>query len=147
MMPQLLYPLREPATSVALQLASARALRSVIAECAPRMARWTGDVLDGVCRCWVSLAAPGPHGTRKSYAFPSAGVCTRGISMLTSLADLQEADEADGRDRDAETSALRDTLRGVCSDLKQACPDAAQVCILNADKTPQLSDVPLRSDL
>ncbi|KAJ3551934.1 hypothetical protein NM688_g4421 [Phlebia brevispora] len=62
MIPQLTYPLvtaPDNTTSTSVQLASAKALRVVIAVCAPRMQRWKGDILNGVCRCWVTLVESG----------------------------------------------------------------------------------------
>ena len=55
----ILLPAPESPATPALQLASLRALDVVIAACAPRMPRWKGTVLDGLCRRWVQLAASG----------------------------------------------------------------------------------------
>ncbi|GJE84793.1 hypothetical protein PsYK624_008690 [Phanerochaete sordida] len=55
----IVLPAPENAASPALQLAALRALDAVIAACAPRMLRWKGTILDGLCRRWVQLAASG----------------------------------------------------------------------------------------
>ncbi|CCM03990.1 uncharacterized protein FIBRA_06146 [Fibroporia radiculosa] len=56
--PQLIYPLTPAPENVAtkqLQFSSLRALAVVIRECAPRMHKWKGVILEGVLKCWVSL--------------------------------------------------------------------------------------------
>lgn len=58
LIPQLVHtliPAPENSATISMQIASARALCVVIAECAPRMHNWKGTILDGVCRCWVTL--------------------------------------------------------------------------------------------
>lgn len=57
LVPQLIHPLipnefHKP--SIALQLSSLRALRTVITECAPRIALRKGAIVDAIARCWVS---------------------------------------------------------------------------------------------
>ena len=56
--------------SLAFQLASVRALAVLMEECAPRMDKWKGTVLDGVCRRWVTLVesgAPEESGASAAY--------------------------------------------------------------------------------
>ncbi|KIP09815.1 hypothetical protein PHLGIDRAFT_34198 [Phlebiopsis gigantea 11061_1 CR5-6] len=58
---QLVHPLvpgpENPDT--AFQLASVCALVVLMEECAPRMQKWKGTILDGVCRRWVNLVESG----------------------------------------------------------------------------------------
>ncbi|KAL4241319.1 TTI2 family protein [Abortiporus biennis] len=56
--PQLVYPLipaLDNTSPTSLQLKSLEALIVVIEECAPRIYKWKGTILDGVARCWVTL--------------------------------------------------------------------------------------------
>ena len=116
MVPQLTYPLvcaPDGATSVALQLSSAKALRTVISVCAPRMHKWKGDILSGVFRCWVTLVESGAGGNRT--LFPNL---PHSLPKLTSTRLYAVAEE---------TIALRETLQGICQDLAKACPSVVQV--------------------
>jgi hypothetical protein len=58
MLPQLIHtlvPLPEAKALLSLQEASARALREVIRHGGQRMGYWSGEVISGVAKCWVSL--------------------------------------------------------------------------------------------
>ncbi|KAF7799085.1 hypothetical protein EIP86_010315 [Pleurotus ostreatoroseus] len=145
--PQLTYPLlTAPAhtTPLSTQLASARALRAVLAACAPRAHRWRGDVLDAVCRCWVALGAPGAEdkkggggrceegdegehreggedcGTRSpmSRAVETDGPLTRGFGV--------GSDAAAENEEEKERRELREALQDVCADLARMCPSVVQ---------------------
>ncbi|KAJ8086083.1 hypothetical protein PM082_004902 [Marasmius tenuissimus] len=55
--PQLVHPLcllRLGTPSVRLQINSLTALETLIETCASRMRHWTGTIMDGVARCWVT---------------------------------------------------------------------------------------------
>ncbi|KAJ7578575.1 hypothetical protein C8J56DRAFT_351967 [Mycena floridula] len=56
LVPQLTHPLNPnefQKASQELQIASLRALRIVLEECAPRIEMWKGTILDAIVRCWV----------------------------------------------------------------------------------------------
>lgn len=55
---QLLHPLEPNAvgsSNMNFQIKSIDALIVVMQECAPRIARWKGRILDAVAKCWVTL--------------------------------------------------------------------------------------------
>jgi len=57
LIPQLLHtliPASEIEVSASIQEASLRALRKVIQIAAPRMAYWSGEIVSGISKCWVS---------------------------------------------------------------------------------------------
>ncbi|EKM59557.1 uncharacterized protein PHACADRAFT_181556 [Phanerochaete carnosa HHB-10118-sp] len=58
-----LIPAPENSAPIAFQISSVRALDVLVAECAPRMHKWKGTILDGVCRCWASLVESGADNT------------------------------------------------------------------------------------
>ncbi|KAH9950053.1 hypothetical protein B0H21DRAFT_724540 [Amylocystis lapponica] len=65
LVPQLVLPLAsapEKMFSAPLMRASLRALTVVIKACAPRMHIWKGTILEGVIKCWVTLADSGADG-------------------------------------------------------------------------------------
>ncbi|EDR04901.1 uncharacterized protein LACBIDRAFT_303763 [Laccaria bicolor S238N-H82] len=58
LIPQLVHPLIpkllvEP--QLDMQLASLGVLQAVMEACPPRMHRWKGTILNGICRCWVVM--------------------------------------------------------------------------------------------
>lgn len=58
LVPQLLHtlvPLSEANVLLSLQEASVRALREVIRHAGQRMEYWSGEVVSGVAKCWLSL--------------------------------------------------------------------------------------------
>ncbi|KIK54455.1 hypothetical protein GYMLUDRAFT_905811 [Collybiopsis luxurians FD-317 M1] len=59
LVPQLVHPLLPApfkSNPMELRLGSLRALMIVIRECSYRMSTWKGTIMDGISRCWVSLA-------------------------------------------------------------------------------------------
>ena len=66
LIPQLVHPLIpkllvEPRLD--MQLASLGVLQAVMEACPPRMHRWKGTILNGICRCWVvTIIDRGKHG-------------------------------------------------------------------------------------
>jgi len=58
LIPQLTHPLHPTPYKkprVTLQLASLRALETVIQECHPRIENWKGTIVEGVAKCWAVL--------------------------------------------------------------------------------------------
>ncbi|PIL36652.1 hypothetical protein GSI_00341 [Ganoderma sinense ZZ0214-1] len=55
---QLVFPLipaPDNGASVEYKLSSLKALRVVIEECAPRIHKWRGAILEGILKCWVDI--------------------------------------------------------------------------------------------
>jgi hypothetical protein len=81
LIPQLLHtliPASEIEVSISIQDASLRALRKVIQIAAPRMAYWSGEIVSGISKCWVS------HSVQSSGKYR----CT--ISVDTELFDRRD---------------------------------------------------------
>jgi len=69
LIPQLIHPLLPSMVSPSrnMQLSSLRALGVLVDECAPRMPRWKGTVIDGVAKCWVGIVDTGIDDPGKYY--------------------------------------------------------------------------------
>jgi Tti2 family len=79
-----LIPTSEIEVSASIQEASLRALRKVIQIAAPRMAYWSGEIVSGISRCWVS------HNVQDSGRYYCA------IQINTELFDRRDQNTACG---------------------------------------------------
>ena len=71
-----LLPVPENPASAPFHRSSVRALVVVMEECAPRITKWKDTILNGLCRCWVTLVESGADDAGK-IAFRRSPVSSR----------------------------------------------------------------------
>ncbi|KAI0260491.1 hypothetical protein BC834DRAFT_900075 [Gloeopeniophorella convolvens] len=89
LIPQLTHPLHPVPYKTPhprLQLSSLRALRTVIQECAPRMEKWKGTIIEGVAKCWVVLEDTNASGEgSEKLRHELRGVCVELLEVAPSV--------------------------------------------------------------